>query len=264
MAPEANGPNISLPNVAALDSFLEGAGENNAPDYAEDTAVAADNAVEDVDTSEDLPAGDTFDRKYVEKLRKESASYRERAKKYEAVFEGYEDGAVDEWREMITNFKADPKSVAEQWKDLSGKILEQFTPAEQEVIEEALNDDETPLTMSQLQNILDTRQKDMELEKLVTDIEREASDLGYNLKSREYKVLLMTAQELRSGSITEAHELLQAEKQKVIDAFVAEQSKGADRHVPSGLAGVPNREKEIKSMKDAKEALTNFLDGQFK
>lgn len=261
MPPESNGPNISLPNASALDSFLDGASDDNST--AEDTAVAAEEAAE-VETPEELPAGDTFDRKYVEKLRKESASYRERAKKYESVFEGYEEGAVDEWRQMIEGFKSDPKSVAEQWKDLSVKILEQFTPAEQEVIEDALNDEEKPLTMSQLQGILDERQKTQELDTLVSDIEREASDLGYNLKSREYKVLLMTAQELRSGSIAEAHEVLQAEKQKVIDAFVAEQGKGADRHVPSGLAGVPNREKEIKSMKDAKEALTNFLDGQFK
>lgn len=254
-----NGPDVSLPSMEGLKDFLE-----DAPDSSETPVeeIEVEHDPAPVDAEEDeLPKGDTFDRKYVEKLRRESASYRERAKKFESMFEGYEDGAVDEWRTMISTFKSDPKSVAEQWQDLSQKVLSQFTPQEQDAIEEALNDEDQPLTMKQLQEILTQREQEQEMESMVRGIEQEAQDLGYNIKSREYKILLMTAQELPSGSLEEAHQLLEAEKQREFDKRIADLEKAGGGYIrPSDKVGVASQEKEIKTMADAKAALTNFLD----
>lgn len=267
MATQNEGPELHLPNAGDLAGFLDGQNEGSVE--TPDTTDASDGLLKDVrvddegyvEQEEELPAGDTFDRKYVEKLRRESAAYRERAKKYESVFEGYEEGAVDEWRDMITNFKQDPKAVAEQWKDLSDKIIQQFSPAEQEQITEALNDEEQPLTMSQLQTILDQRQQDQQLDSMVADIESEARELGYNLKSREYKILLMTAQELPSGDIKEAHALIQSEYQREFDRRIAELEKqGGGYRPPVAKNGAPSNERAIKDFSDAKAALTNFLD----
>lgn len=265
MPSEDNGPNVSLPSAGDLKDFLDGAEPVVEPvvQEQEDTLPLKDVRVDE--EPDEMPAGDSFDRKYVEKLRRESASYRERAKKYEQVFEGYEDGAVDEWKTMISSFRQDPKGVAEQMRDLSAQILDQFTPAEQAEIVEAVQDEEKPLTMSQLQSILDQRQQETELSSLVADIEGEARELGYNLKSREYKILLMTAQELPSGSIQEAHELLESEKQREFDKRIGDLEKaGGGYRRPSDLVGVPSNEKSIKDFKQAKEALGAFLDANLK
>jgi hypothetical protein len=262
--PEDNGPNIQLPNSGDLANFLDGTDQQDAVD----TAVLAEHeAPEDTDETPEPPSyQETFDRKYVEKLRRENATYRERAKQAESVWEGYEEGAVNEWKQMISTYKQDPKSVAEQWKDLADTVLQQFTPQEQAEIAEAVADGEDmPLTRKEFESLLAQREQQWELNSMVQDIEQEAQELGYNLKSREYKVLLMTAQEIPSGSIQEAHEMLQAERQRIIDAYVADMEKGAGRVVPSGnTVGVPDTTKQIKDFKQAKEALSNFLDGSFR
>lgn len=259
---ESNGPNIHLPGADALNSFMDGTDQQDAVETFAGAEHAAEEQ-EEVETPE--PQGDTFDRKYVEKLRRENASYRDRAKKWESAFEGYEDGAIEEWKEMIAGFKQDPKGVAEKWRDLSQEILQQFTPAEQEQIAEAVQDgEEVPLTRTQFEKLMSEREQQWELDSMVQDIETEARDLGYNLKSREYKILLMTAQEIPSGSIQEAHELLQAEKQRIIDAEIARLEKEGGRRLPANMVGVPDQAKGIKDFKDAKTALSNYLDANFK
>lgn len=265
--PDENGPSMSLPSAGDLKNFLDGTDQTDALDTMSQASQEPENdePLAPEATEEPEPQGDVFDRKYVEKLRRENASYRERAKKYESVFEGYEEGAVEEWKSMISTFRQDPKSVAEQMKSLGEQILEQFTPAEQEEIQEALADEEQPLTMSQLQQILDQRQHENELNDMVADIEREARDLGYNLKSREYKILLMTAQELPSGSIQEAHELLESERQRYFDSRIEELEKqGGGYKKPSSMVGVPSNEKKITDFKQAKEALGAYLDANLR
>lgn len=54
---------------------------SDSPQEAAQTPVEAPEAPEAVEDSETLPEGDTFPREYVERLRKESAGYREKAKR---------------------------------------------------------------------------------------------------------------------------------------------------------------------------------------
>lgn len=265
MAPEANDTNIHLPSSGDLANFLDGTDQQDAVDTAALTEREAQENEEVEETPEPTSYQETFDRKYVEKLRRENASYRDRAKQAESVWEGYEEGAVDEWKQMISTYKQDPKSVAEQWKQLSESVLKQFSPEEQQEIAEAVQDGEDmPLTRTEFNKLMGEREQQWELESLVADIETEAKDLGYNLKSREYKILLMTAQELPSGSIQEAHEMLLADRQRYVDEAVGAMEKEAGRRVPSTTAGVPDGVKDIKDFKDAKAALTNYLDANFR
>ncbi len=264
----SDGPDVRLPNVGELASFLDGA---DAPVDEVVDDIQDDTPLKDVEP-EELPAGDTFDRKYVEKLRRENASYRERAKKYSDAFEGYEDGAVDEWKQLITNFKADPASAAQQMAQLAESVLTQYgmldEDEQQEVLDDAnsnLDPGEKPLTRNELEQFFAQKQNEQQMDTMVKGIEHEAQELGYDLKSREYKLLLMTAQEIPSGDLKEAHELLQSDRQKAIDEYVAGKEKGAGRTVPAGnIVGVPDGAKGIKDFKDAKAALTQFLDANLK
>lgn len=263
MPPESNGPDVKMPDTGALKDFLDGADTEPVVEDVEDEGTGLR-----ADEPDDLPAGDTFDRKYVEKLRRENASYRERAKKYESAFEGYEDGAIDEWKTLITNFKADPASTARQMAELAESVLTQFgmldEDEKQEVLDEAnanLDPAEKPLTRRELEQFYSERQQEQQMESMVKGIEDEARDLGYNLNSREYKILLMTAQEIPSGDLKEAHQLILADRQRAVDEYVAEKSKGAGRTLPNnGIVGVPDGAKDIKTFADSKAALMNFLD----
>jgi hypothetical protein len=261
MPPEGNGPDVKLPSSGDLAGYLDG---SDAPvDEVEDDGAP----LKDVELDE-LPAGDSFDRKYVEKLRRENASYRERAKKFETAFEGYEDGAVEEWKSLISGFKSDPAAAAQYMADLSANVLQQFNQLpedkKQEVLDDAnahLDADEKPLTRRELEQFYAQKQEEQELSGMVQDIEYEATELGYNLKSREYKLLLMTAQEIPSGDLKEAHNILMADRQRAIDEYVTSKGKDAGRKVPVGnLVGVPDTSNQIKSFKDAKTALEQFLD----
>lgn len=263
MPPESNGPDVKMPDTGALNDFLDGADTEPVVEDVENKGTGLR-----ADEPDDLPAGDTFDRKYVEKLRRENASYRERAKKYESAFEGYEDGAIDEWKTLITNFKADPASTARQMAELAENVLTQFgmldEDEKQEVLDEAnsnLDPGDKPLTRRELEQFYTERQNEQQLESMVKGIEDEARDLGYNLNSREYKILLMTAQEIPSGDLKEAHQLILADRQRAVDEYVAEKSKGAGRTLPNnGIVGVPDGGKDIKTFADSKAALMNFLD----
>lgn len=251
-----------LPSAGDLKNFLDDADQGDAIDTMAQTERATEPETFE-DTTEEPLKGDTFDRKYVEKLRRENASYRERARKFESMFEGYEEGAVNEWGQMISTFKQDPKSVAEQWKDLSEQVLSQFTPEEQEAIAEATDDQ--PLTLAQVQNLLAQKEQEWAQEAMVDDIEHEAQQLGYNLKSREYKILLQTAMEIPSGDLKEAHNILMSERQRWVDEAIAELEKqGGGPKKPSSLVGVPDSSVQIKDFKDAKAALSNFLDANLK
>lgn len=244
---------------AELDAFLSEEPVESAP--AESVAPAAEEDEVEVEIPDELPEGDMFKRDYVEKLRRESAGYRERAKKYQSAFDGYEEDAVAEWLRLAQNLRADPKATAAEFQKLAEEIRAVYPEEEVPAIEEVFSDGEQPLTIADLQRLLDEREQEQDMKVRVAAIETEATGLGYKLGSDEYDELLWTATRLDSGSVKEAHDKLKARDQAVIDRYVADMKGSGGYKVPVG--GAPaSQEQKLDSFEAANEALASWLDSQ--
>lgn len=267
---------------AAVDAFLqEGTPETNAVDSAknystpeptaqETSAPAVEEAVanEVAPESDDLPNQDTFDRAYVEKLRQESANYRTRAKKFQEAFDGYEEEAVGEWLELATTLRSDPRTAASRFKELAEAIEGQLTPEQAEAVMEQVTDDEVfpseqPLTKAEFEKMWQQKQQEVETNQLIRQIENEAVDLGYEKGSKQYQRLLYEASQLPDGSVKKAHEALQAERQAIIDAYVAEMGGSPSPQVPGkNVGGESGQPKSFEDFETAKSALDEWLASQ--
>lgn len=270
---------------AALDAFLadpttpggdlnpDGNAAAPAAPVAEAPAAQADTEVAIPAAETPLPEGETFPREYVEKLRRESASYRERAKKYNDVFEGYEPEAVDEWLSLATSLKSDPKAAAERFAELAEAIRGQFADPDGAAADaavadaglapaEAAADAEKPLTRAEVDAILAERDRKAELDRRVAQIEIDARSLGYEPRTEGYDELLYIASTLPSGSIQEAHAKVQARKQAVIDAYVASLGQKPAPVVPNPNGGPASGEVKLRTFEEANSALDAWLANQ--
>ncbi len=195
-------------------------------------------------------------RKYIESLRSESAKYRQRGQRYNDVFEGYEDDAVNEWLELAETLKADPKAAAGRFQEIAQAILDANQEAEVAPVDHAAND--APLTRAEFDALMAEREKAADLRARTIQIEVDAKTLGYQPGSDDYDELLYTASRLPGGSIQKAHEKIAARKQAVIDSYVASLGQKPAPTVPS--AGAPaSGEVKLASFEDANTALDAWL-----
>lgn len=260
--------------MADINEFLDAAFADDAGDSGGDTndavlpeASGSPDLGDSVDTE---PVGDTFDRKYVEKLRRESAGYRERAKRYQEAFDGYDDVAVDEWLDYARSLRQDPRGTAQRMAELANSILEAYndpTSPDHAAAVQAVDGLEEKagkiLTEDDYRRLRAAERAEDERIANVRKIEAQARDLGYEVGSKRYKQLLNEAMELPDGNILKAHENLQAERQRIIDEYIAEKGQAAGRRMPvQGVAGGESAP-EIKTWADSRKGLEDFLSGQF-
>lgn len=242
-------------DMAGLNSMIEAAGEE-APAPAAPEAPAAPAAPEGV--VEPVEAGgaepDTFDRKYVEELRKEAAKYRTKAKEFEA-FESYSDEDRQVWATLAQTLLDDPKAAAKYMKDIADHLLGDGT-------EETEDSGAEPeyLTVQKFEQM----QKEADTAKKVQKIESDARGMGYDTDSTDYMHLLMVANRETAGDIRAAHDRIEAQKQSWIDNFVAQKAKEAEGS--PGVAGssgfAPAQGTEIKDFKTAQAAMLEMLKAQ--
>jgi hypothetical protein len=248
---------------AALDAFLASDGETTAPAEPQADPAPATEATTEVEIPE-LPADqDKFDRAYVEKLRREAASYRDRSKKYQTAFDGYEEEAVQEWLTLAEALKTDPKAAAERFAELAEAINEQYKEPEPEIedTDPELGDNK-PLTKAEFERLWSEKAKEADLNQRVVKIEADAQGLGYEKGSERYDYLLWRAGRLPSGSIQEAHEHILREEQSIFDRKVQEMGGKPAPQVPAdGTA--PSGERKIRTFEEANEALDAWLANQF-
>lgn len=220
----------------------------------------------------ELPAGDTFPREYVEKLRRENATYRDRSKKYNEVFEGYEPEAIEEWLSLATTLKENPAAAADRFGELAEAIRNQYADpnsaaADAAVAEaglegvEAAAEEDRPLTRKELDAIFAEREQKAELQRRVAQIELDATGLGYEKGSDQYDELLFIASRLPNGSIQDAHARMEAKKQAVIDAYIA-QLNGAPAPKVPGNGAPQSGETSYKTFEEANSALDAWLANQ--
>lgn len=255
---------------AALDAFLADpstpGGDLNptgeaAAAPAETPAVETPAAEVEHTIPEPTAEQDSFDRAYVEKLRRESAGYRERAKRYNDVFDGYEEDAVNEWLELASTLKNDPRAAAERFQTIAQAILE----AQEEVAPEAPVDhaaQDAPLTRAEFEALMAEREQQAALKARTIQIEVDAKSLGYEKGTEDYDELLFVASRLPNGSIQDAHAKITAKRQAVIDRYVASLAAKPAPTVPDPNGAPASGERKIRSFDEANTALDAWLANQ--
>lgn len=215
----------------------------------------------------------------VKRLREESGTYRTQRNRFSEAFDGYEDETVDAYLSAVRAIREDPKAAYEAFSELTaaladatGMTTKEAEEAVQGVLDETESDDDEVLTKSGLDKALAEREE----AKVKADAQRAAeqevnstiADLGYKPETPEYTNLLFYATKEESGSAPDklraAHERVQADKQRVIDEFLANESAKNDNTPPQtdGAAAVPSRQKP-NSINNAAKAARAALDAQY-
>lgn len=228
-----------------------------------DTPVEETSTPSEVDPF-DVETNDTFDRKYVEKLRKEAASNRDRARTAEerSKILGEDQDTIDAWGDLIHTFNTDPKAAAQRFQEISQRILDGESVQEATAnVDEA--DEDQPLTRSQYEQLRAQEAAQAQISEDVKGIERHAGELGYDVASDDYLTLLVLADKNYGGDIDKAHAALESRKQKVIDDYIAAKQKDAENGTAPVAGGAPGSERDIKTMADADNAARSRI-GSFR
>lgn len=214
-------------------------------------AEAPDIAVPD---TSDMTAeqADTFTREYVEKIRREAASYRERAKPFSEAFDGISEEDREVFLQMAKAYKEDPRAAAEYFEQVTQGLKEQFA----EAVAQAEDDLNRPLTLAEYNRLQAEHAEKAAQEAEIARIEKTAQDMGYDLQSPEYTTLLTIASRLPDGDIAKAHEKLESMFQSRIDAYIAKMAEQAEAApaVPAG-GTQPSSERQIHNFGDARSAV---------
>jgi hypothetical protein len=224
------------------------------PETTEELQVDA--PVEETNFTDDAVEQDSFGRDYVQALRRESASYRTKAKDFEPfakAFEGYSDDDRTVWQEAMRLVSEDPKAGGAYLEQIAKALL-----AEEQAAVEAppAEGDDVPLTRAEYAQMREAEKVQAAQEAEVARIESEAKELGYDSASDEYTYLLTVASRLPSGSLQEAHAKIEAAYQAKIDAYLAAKAADADGAgaPPADAGDAPSGERQIRNFQDARRA----------
>lgn len=211
-----------------------------------ETAPVADAPVVDAPVV-DVPAADvfddakvqSFDRPYVEKIRKEAADRRTAMKPYEEAFGGYNAEEQAVWFDLAKQLANDPKAAAARFQEIATGILGADEPAAVEPPEGA----DKPLTQAELDAKLKERDDANQLREITAKIESDAAGLGYKKEDAEgWRDLMVTAQYVTNGDLHAAHAHLVAKKQGWIDGYLKEKETGGVKLPTNG--GTPGQPAE--------------------
>lgn len=248
---------MATPIEEFLDKAEAAAPAEEAP-LVEAEAPVAEAPAAEVSDDDALPEGDKFDRAYVERIRSEAAKHRTELKKYKEAFEGYGEEDQAALMSLAQQLRNDPRAAAQQMASAAEEILKQYQDdeAEKEKTETEY------LTRADFERLRE--EEDVRNEQRL--IEAEARELGYtvDLKDVDYRLLLLTAQNLPSGDLREAHAAIQARYQAKIDAFVASKAAEAGSAVlpPSGGGAPSASTPQEPTFANARARLEEFIKNQ--
>jgi hypothetical protein len=212
-----------------------------------------------IDLDGELPEGDKFDRPYVERLRKEAANARLKAKQYGDVFDQYEDADRQAFLDLAKMLRENPKAAAEEMSAAAQEILKQYNQA---VADPSVDTGDSEfMTKAEYARL----QQESAIAAETISIENEARELGYtvSVKDVDYRLLLTIAQNETNGDLQSAHAKLEARNQGVIDAYLASKADDANGpKVPSDTAQIPGSAEPIKTFKDARAGLEAYIAQQ--
>lgn len=228
----------------------------------------AEAEAEELDLDSELTQ-DSFDRAYVEKLRKEAAKYRtsvrELEQKYQSVYDGFDDPEdVNYLIDLARKVYDDPASTAAEFEAIAKRIREATgVDITEDASDDSLDDiaEDKPLTMADLERI----EHERAVEAAERQIRAEASELGYDLNSHRGKALLYIATNETNGDLKAAHEKLEAEREELKKAAIEEYLKnleeqnGAFPPVSGGSGSAPAGSSNAHAPRDFKEASASAL-----
>lgn len=213
-----------------------------------------------------LPEGqDHFDRPYVEKLRNEAASYRTKyreANAYQEAFGSAEDRET--WRKLASTLYTDQVAGA-QWmaniaRDLGAGMTDEQAikaagPEPATITPPAAVPAPKSLTADDVERMFTERDAKQHMDKAIKAVETDAQGLGYKMGSKEYVSLLHLAANTTGGDLSKAHAIMEADKQAIIDAYVASKAAETGSRGPGNQGSAPTGERPIKTLKDAEGAM---------
>ena len=193
-----------------------------------------------------------FDRTYVQKLRDEAAKHRTAAAPYKEVFDAYDEADKEIWFDLAKSMATDPKVGAQKMLELAQGLLESGDTEGANKVLDGVEGEPEYLTAAQLQAEFDKREKQAKLNAEVETINAEAKELGYKENSPAWRDLMSRALHDHNYDLKAAHAAREAERQSVIDEFVA--SKGQGPVVTSAPGTAPATGTVPKTMEEAREA----------
>lgn len=232
---EADVPDLSEEADEATESEDTGADEELPTEDAEEAEASTEPEADETpipegDNQADKP--DVFDRKYVEELRNENATWRVKAQAYEQSFAEYSDDERAKFLDLAQGL-SDPerhRETAREFVTIGKRILEAYG---EDVGELAVPDPNRPLTAKEVEAKLQEQEQQRTLQENIRRIAAEVRDLGYEEGSIDHYALLQAANQNPQGDLKTAHEAVQAWKKGIIDSFIKEHSKKAGKHLPS-------------------------------
>lgn len=187
------------------------------------------------DIDADLPEGiQQFDRPYVEKVRAEAANRRVALKPYEDVFGGASEPERDALLHLNQTLLSDPeagvKMMLQLSRDIAGDSFDSLLTAEP-----------APLTQEDVDRMFTERQQAQQAQQAQQDAEAavfsKITELGYEKDTPEAANLVWRSYHQHGGDMDAAHAAVQADKQKVIDEYLAEKAKTNGGYPPVAQGG---------------------------
>lgn len=213
-------------------------------DADDGTASAAPAAVEDSPTEDDLDleselTADTYDREYVSKLRSEAAARRTAAKelqaKYEAVYDGFDDPEDANYMlNLMRKTYEDPATTLADWERILNNIKAQAGFGEDDGESEEGEGLQEPKYLTEAD--LERREREKAVSEAEAQIIADATRLGYEPGSHQYKTLIHIALNDTDGDLEAAHakisEELEAVGKAAVEEYIKRVQEGAEQFPP--------------------------------
>lgn len=246
----------------------------------ETTEAAVENATPEQEDFSSWTVEDAVSR--LKETREEAKRYRTERNSYKDAFEGFEPEDVELYLSAVKNIRENPAEAHSQFAGLVEALAESagITTAEaEEIVEDELSEggdlsegDEL-LTKAGLDEYLAKKAEDDKAKSAADEARKEIdetiSELGYKPDTADFNNLLFFATKETEGSAVDklkaADAVIKAEKQSIIDNFLAEQGKIGDSTPPqsNGAAPTPAGPEKVKSINGAAKQARAALDAMF-
>jgi hypothetical protein len=128
--------------------------------------------------------------------------------------------------------------------------------------DEQTPEEDAPLTMKQYEEMRQREAQDAQINERLAEIDKQAKEWGYEPNTPGYIDLLWRANNQTNFDLAKAHESIQADRQKVIDDYLAEKEKQANGPAVIRNGNPAGEVSESKDWDSAKAKLRARLDAQ--
>jgi hypothetical protein len=202
---------------------------------------------------------------YIKQLRAEAAERRTALKPFNDAFDGYEDTEREFLLDLARGLK-DPNARAETVARAM-EVFKALTPEQQAEVtaaEGAEGEDlDRPMTLREYQEAQAKTAEERaaaetqaQIDADTKAVKQEATDLGYNEGTREYRRLMDVALHETKGDLKAAHEALEAERKTVIEGYLNEKrgQRSQTLRNPGGTGAPADQSTAPKTLAQAREA----------